>query len=344
MGLVALIGERSRLVVRAGALHVEKDGVVLRSLQTHELSELHLYGAADLSPAARNLLLREGIDVTFLTPDGRFRGRLVGFESASGARRLAQMRFVCDPVRRLGFAREIVRAKIANQRAVLLRRQERLRDEAVADALGRLRALAAAAQDAADLDVLRGLEGAAAASYFGVFDRVLRSSELRFNGRNRYPPRDPVNAALSFGYSLLLARVDAAVRAAGLDVACGVLHEAGRGAPALALDLMEELRAMVDGVVLGLLNLRQLGPEDFRSPSPEELGERAELADGAVFLADVGRAVLLRALERRLAEPAEHPTRGDRWPMRELIREQAQQAARLFEGEATAWRPLVIRS
>lgn len=344
MGLVALFGAHSRLVLRGGALHVEKDGVVVRSLQTHEVRELHLYGDADLTAAARNLLLREGIDVVFLTADGRFRGRLVGFESRAGARRLAQYRYLNDPAQRLGFAAALVASKIANQRNVLLRRQESLRDELVADALIRLRAIGARLGDAADPDELRGMEGQAANLYFGAFSRALRNGAFRFDTRTRYPPRDPVNAALSYGYSLLLARVDAAVRAAGLDVHAGALHEPNRGAPALALDLMEELRPLVDSLVLSLFNLRQLGPEDFRTPTPEELGERAELADEAVFLGDVARAALLRAWERRLAETHDHPARQDRWQLRDLIREQAQQAARIFEGEQTAWNPLVIRS
>lgn len=344
MGLVALMGESTRLVVRAGVLHIEQDGAVLRSLQTHELSELRVYGGADLSAAARNLLLREGVDVVFLTADGRYRGRLVGFESPQGARRLAQLRFVCDESRRLGFARAIVIGKIANQRALLLRRQETLRADAVADALGALRAMARRADEVHDLDALRGVEGMAAARYFGVFDRVIRNPNFTWSGRTRYPPKDPVNAALSFGYALLLGRVEAAVRAAGLEVCCGLLHEAGRGAPALALDLMEELRPAIDGVVLTLVNLRQLGPDDFRVPTQDELGARAELCEAAVFLGDPGRTVLLRAVERRLSEPAEHPIRGDRWALRELIHEQAQQAARIFEGADATYHPLTLRS
>lgn len=344
MGLVALMGERTRLTVRGGALHVEKDGATVRSLQTHEVTEVQVYGAADLTAAARNLLLRENIDVVFLTADGRFRGRLIGFESRQGARRLAQLRFVSDPGRRLGFARAIVEGKIQKQRAVLLRRQESLRDEVVADALARLRGLAERARTAPDPDHLRGLEGLAAATYFQGFAQAIKNPAFHFPGRTRYPPRDPVNAALSYGYSLLLSRVDAAVRAAGLDVHVGVLHEAGRGAPAMALDLMEELRPSVDSLVLGLLNNRQLGPEDFRAPSPDELGERAELAESAVFLGDVGRSVLLRAWERRLLDTAPHPERQDRWALRDLIREAATAAARVFEGEQETYTPIAIRS
>ncbi len=342
--LVALVGARTRLVVRGEALHVEKDGALVTPVATHEIDAVHVYGRADLSAEARNLLLREGIDVVFLTLDGRYRGRLVSVESRQGDRRLAQYRLIDDPVRRLHFAARVVAGKIANQRAVLLRRQERLRDEAVADTLAALRGLAERALEARSVEALRGVEGFAANRYFDAFGRVLGNPLFTFTTRTRYPPRDPVNAMLSYGYALLLVRVDAAVRAAGLDAHLGVLHEPNRGAPALALDLMEELRPAVDGVVLSLLNLRQIQPDDFRAPEPEELGERAELADGAVFLAATGRAILLRAWERRLDEPGLHPLRESRWPLRDLLVEQARQAARLFEGEADLWRPIALRS
>lgn len=342
--VVALVGSRARLVVRGEALHAEKDGALVGAVPTHEIEAVHLYGRADLSAEARNLLLREGIDVVFLTLDGRYRGRLVGVESRRGERRLAQYRFIDDPARRLGLAGRVVAAKIANQRAVLVRRQEKVRDEAVSDALAALRGLEERARAAPHLDALRGVEGLAASLYFGAFGRVIADPRFPFAGRTRYPPRDPVNALLSYGYALLLVRVDAAVRAAGLDAHLGVLHEAGRGAPALALDLMEELRPAVDAVVLALLNLRQLDPGDFREPDPEELGERAELAEGACFLGPTARAVLLRAWERRLEDRLTHPTQGGRWALRDLIVEQARQLARLVDGETDTWRPLDLRS
>lgn len=344
MGLVALMGRQTRLVVRGGALHVEKDGAVVRCLQTHEVSEVQVYGQAELTASARDLLMREGIDVVFLTADGRYKGRLVAAESRQGARRLAQYRFTDDAPRRLRLAAALIAGKLANQRAVLVRRQQTLRDPALADALVRLRVLQGSVRAVSDLDALRGVEGAAGAAYFAAFAGALRNPGFAFDGRTRYPPRDPVNAALSYGYALLQARVESGVRAAGLDVHLGVLHESSRGSPALALDLMEELRPAVDSLVLSLINLRQLSPEDFRTPTAEELGERAELADDAVYLGDLGRNVLLRAWEARLYETADHPIRGDRWPLRDLIREQAWQLGRIFEGEAESWSPLVLRS
>lgn len=339
MGLLALTEPDLRLVVRSGALHVERRGAVVQAVRVHELDLVQLYGAADLSAGARNLLLREGIDVVFLTASGRLRGRLVSSEGRQGALRLAQYRLVADPTRRLALARSIVAGKIANQRALWVARKRRLRSEAIADALALTRELAARVDDAPDLEVLRGLEGLVARHYFGTFGQMISHPDLTFQGRTRRPPRDPVNACLSFAYTLLLSRVESAVRAVGLDPYLGALHKANRGAPALALDLVEELRPVADNVVLTLVNRRQLGPDDFRCPTEEEVGEHAE---GAVYLDKVGRTILVRALERRLREPATHPVTGQRWPLVRLLQEQARQVARLCLGEADAYLPLAF--
>lgn len=337
MSVLALMENDLRLVRRGGGLVVERRGASVSSVQTHHLREVHLYGAADVSAAARNALLREGIDVVYLTLDGRYRGRLVAAEGKNGALRLAQYGLVADRVRRLTLAKQLVEGKIANQQELLQRRQRRLRDERIADAMVALRDLRARSADAADLDVLRGFEGMAARWFFEAFGKALRHPELTFEGRNRRPPRDPVNACLSYGYTLLVVRVEQAVRAVGLDVYLGALHEAGRGAPALALDLAEEARPVVDDLVLTLLNRRQLSADDFRRPPEEEVGPDME---DAVYLGKVGRTILMRAWEQRLREREAHPITGERWPLLALFQEQARQVARVCQGEADVYRPV----
>lgn len=315
---------------------------VIETIHPHQLRELHLYGDAGLTTAARNLLMREGIDVVFLTADGRYRGRLVAAESRAGERRMAQYALLHDPTRRLTLARSIVIGKLQNQRRLLLRRQQTLRDEVIADALAALRVSAQTANTAPDLDALRGVEGYGARVYFEGLARAIINPSFTFTGRNRNPPRDPVNACLSFGYALAQVQVEHAARASGLDPYLGALHEPGRGAPSLALDLLEELRPTVDGVVLTLLNRRQLSPEDFRRPLADELGGKAAHEGEAVYLADPGRAVLLREWERTLTQQTPHPLTGERWSLRGLIREQCAQVARVFEGQAEAYIPLTL--
>jgi CRISPR-associated protein Cas1 len=343
VGLVAITTPGCTVRVRAGGIAVERRGVVLQSLRPHTIRELQLHGSTELTAAARKLLLKEGVDVVFLDGWGGLVGRLVPPESPRGERRLAWYRLVCDPQRRLCVARSIVDGKIRNQRAVLQRRQRSLKRLPIADALAAMRALLPRAAGAGSLDVLRGFEGAAARWYFGAFGEAVSNEAFTFSGRSRRPPRDPINACLSYGYALLVARCQRAVERAGLDVYAGCFHEAGRGAPALALDLAEEARPVVDGLVLSLMNRRQLGPEDFRVPTAEELGAEAEVGEGAVYLGPVARDILLRAFDHRLRDLERHPLREDRWALGELLVEQARQLARVAEGEQEQYRPLLLR-
>lgn len=339
MAILSVQDQGAELAARVGALVVRRRGEDIRVVPLHEVEEVHLHGGVEITAGARNVLMANGIDTVFLTLDGRVRGRLVGVESLAAERRLAQYRLVTDDARRLALARAFVAGKALNQHAVLLSRQRHLRDEGVADALALLRRVPTRVAEVSTLDALRGVEGAAADAYFGVFDRLLRASPFGWSGRSRRPPRDPPNALLSYLYTLLLVRVESAVRAAGLDVGLGVLHEAGRGKPALALDLMEELRPACDTLALTLLNRRQLGPEDFGPPASDDVDAEVD-AGGAVHLQEVGRAIVLREWARKLGERLPHPTRGDDWTMGALLREQALQVVRIVTGEQDEWRPM----
>ncbi len=252
-------------------LAVRRGEAVLHRVRAAELEQILVFGRVEISSGALALLLRRGIDVAFLTSRGNFRGRLVGRASNNVLLRLAQYRQVSDPAFCLGVARRVVVAKVKSQREVLLRAQRRLRDEPLAVALGKLRLLGHRAETAADLDFLRGLEGQAAAVYFGQFDKLLRNEQFRFEHRNRRPPRDPVNACLSFGYAVLGSIAETEVQRCGLDPLLGFFHQPAYGRPSLMLDVLEEFRPLVDTLVLRLLNRRQLAPADFEQRSGESL-------------------------------------------------------------------------
>lgn len=342
MAILAIQEHDAELGAHAGALVVRVRGQVVRTVAVHDVEEVQLYGGAELSAGGRNLLLLRGIDTVFLTMDGRVRGRLVASEGRQGDRRLAHYAALSDSTRRLTVARTIVAGKIGNQRRLLLVRQKNLRSERLADALAALRGLATRVGTAEDLDTLRGLEGLAAAQFFGCFPDLIRNAAFRWEGRNRRPPKDPINAALSYGYTLLLVKAEQAVRVAGLDPYLGVLHEAGRGKPALALDLKEGFRPMVDNLVLTLVNRTQLGPEDFGPPDVDLLAEEPEAPqEGAVYLTKVGRTILLRAWATRLAERSPHPTLDADWTVAGLLGEEARALGRaLLDG--AAWTPTEI--
>jgi len=209
------------------------------------------------------LLARRGVDLVWLTLDGRFRARLATRASRNVPLRLAQYRATTDPAFCLSVARNIVLAKIRHQRALLLRAQRRLADDALAVVLGQMRLLVYQAQRETSLDSLRGFEGQAAALYFSQFGKLLRAPDFTFVHRNRRPPRDPVNACLSFGYAVLGSLAESEVGRCGLDPALGFFHQPLFGRSSLTLDLIEEFRPLIDGLVLRVINRRQLGAGDF---------------------------------------------------------------------------------
>jgi CRISPR-associated protein Cas1 len=243
-----------------------------------------------------------------------------------------------------------------------LRAQRRLGDPELAEVLGRLRLLTEQCQAEEDRERLRGREGRAAALYFGQFGKLVQGGELTFQGRSRRPPRDPVNACLSFGYSLLGTMVETELLRCGLDPMVGFFHEPHHGRPSLALDLLEEFRPFVDTLVLRLVNRRQLGPVDFERRGgadlaevlAEEEPEEEPAAEGAgppeaeagstaegVYLADTGRRVFLTEFFRRLREGVYYPPRQGTFELRDIIREQGYRLARVIQGTEEAYQAFV---
>jgi len=244
-----------------------------------------------------------GVGVSFLSEHGRFLARVVGRTSGNVLLRREQYRRADSPKQSADIARAIVTAKIANARAVLLRGA---RDRPAGDGCPTLSRGAdqlathlVQADRAPDLDSLRGVEGMAARTYFESFDELItqQKESFQFVGRSRRPPLDPVNALLSFVYTLLVHDIQGALESVGLDPAVGFLHRDRPGRPSLALDLMEELRAwFADRLVLSLINLRQLNPDDF-----------IQSETGAVVLSDMGRKTVLAAYQKRKQDEIVHP-------------------------------------
>jgi len=188
---------------------------------------------------------------------------------------------------------------------------------------------------AADLDAVRGTEGNAARVYFGCFNALLRAEHetFRFDSRNRRPPRDPMNALLSFLYALLLNDCRSAVEAAGLDPQVGLFHGLRPGRPGLALDLMEEFRPLIaDRVAFALINRRQLGAADFE-----------ERPGGAIRLAEAARKTVIAAYQKRKREDLQHPDLAETLPLGLVPLVQARLLARHLRGDADMYVPFVPR-
>lgn len=286
-------------------------------------SHVALFGNVQVSAQAMRALLERSIPVSFLSYGGWYYGRATGVDSNNVALRLAQHRAAADPTFCLRVARGLVASKIRNSRT-LLRRNHGAPPLLV---LSELEQLARKAEGADALEALLGLEGTAARSYFGAFTGMLKGeaalgSTFDLDGRNRRPPRDPVNAMLSFAYALLTKDFGLALSAAGLDPLLGFYHQPRFGRPALALDLMEEFRPLVaDSVVLGAINGGGFGAEDFTTHV------------AGVAMKPPARRRLLFAYERRMEQLITHPVFGYRISYRRVLEVQARLLGRCLLGE-----------
>jgi CRISPR-associated protein Cas1 len=306
----------AKIRIHQGRLLVEKDGEQLLCVPLGHVSALAVFGNVGLTTPAIGALLDQGLEVTFLTEDGRFRGRLSGELTPHVPVRRAQYR--CAEIESFGleFSKGIVAAKLAHQRALLQRHNREKGDPQVASAVAQIQQAIQQVPRKTSLSGLRGLEGSASAAYFGGLRRFFDPA-WRFEKRNRRPPGDPVNVLLSFGYTLLTQAALGGVQAAGLDPYLGFFHEVVYNRPALALDLVEEFRPVADGVALWCCNSGQLNPQDF-SPGPPER---------PVLLGEEGRRRFLQAFEQRLETRFTHPRRGVQLSLRQCLFEQARQIA-----------------
>lgn len=304
-----------------------------------QLGALVTFGNVMLSPQLIGRCAEDGLAVTLLDRSGRFKARVVGPTSGNVLLRRAQYAALEDGTKTLAIARYVVAGKLQNSRQVLVRGAREAAEtadrEMLSTAAREVAVQITITRTCAHLDVLRGAEGAAARTYFGAFDRLVREDRLAFRlrGRNRRPPLDRMNALLSFCYALLLSDCVAALEAIGLDPQAGYLHVPRPGRPALALDLMEELRAPVaDRLALTLINRRQLTRVDFE-----------ERPGGAVSLTDTGRKRVVTAYQERKQDEAPHPVLGRKVPVGLVPHLQARLLARHLRGDLEYYPPFLIR-
>jgi CRISPR-associated protein Cas1 len=280
------------------------------------VGQLILFGNVQVTTQTVTALLNQGAEMVYLSWHGEFRGRTVGDVSPHVPIRRAQYRAMEQPDYVLTHARGIVRAKLQHQQTLLLRHNRERGDEVIASAAERVRQARNAVDGRVTLASLRGHEGSAARAYFRGY-RQLFGPEWRFEARRRRPPPDPINALLSLGYTLLAQAAFSAVQTAGLDPYAGFFHDYKYNRPTMALDLMEEFRPVVDGVILWAVNGGQITPEDFE-PGPPHL---------PVVLTYEGKKRYLAAFEQRMMRPYRHPIRKKKLPLRQCLIEQARQIA-----------------
>lgn len=329
----------SYLRLENDTIRIEVEREVRLRVPLHHVGAVVCLGNVGLSTPLMHRLADEGVALVLLDGNGRFKARIEGAVSGNVLLRRAQHDRSMDAAFTLDTARACVAGKIKNARQVLLRgaREAKAAEDTSAITRGAddLAASLRALPQAADLDTVRGVEGEAARQYFAALNLLVRTDArdaFRMDGRTRRPPRDRMNALLSFLYSMWMNDCRSALEAAGLDPQVGFLHALRPGRAALALDLMEEFRPFADRLALTLINRAQVDVDDF-----------AEREGGAVLLEGDARKAVVVAYQERKQEELTHPLLAQPVALGLLPLLQARLLARAIRGETEGYLPFLSR-
>ncbi|MBE6862163.1 MAG: type I-C CRISPR-associated endonuclease Cas1 [Ruminococcus sp.] len=303
----------------------------------HNLERIVTFGYTGASPALMGKCAKDGVELVFMSGSGRFLARVEGEVNGNVLLRRQQYRFADDAEKSLGISRNMIAAKLFNSRWSL---ERTIRDHSLRIDCGKFRHKSGLLQESivkavktSDIDSLRGIEGEGASVYFSVFDDMIlqQKDDFYFRTRNKRPPLDNVNALLSFSYSLTTSMCASALESVGLDPYVGFMHTDRPGRRSLALDLLEEFRAlMCDRFVLMLINKKTLNKADF-----------IKREDGAVLLTDDGRRKFITSWQNRKQDELKHPFLGEKvqWGMLPYI--QALLLARYIRGDLDCYPPFM---
>lgn len=327
--------ENTYLSLDGGNIVATVDGTQTGRLPLHTLESIIVFGYIGASPALIGMAMELNIPITFLKPSGHFLGRVSGKAYGNILLRREQYRICDNTEKSLAIARVMIAAKIKNSSAVVNRaiRDYRLRldEEKLSVAVDSLNSFAVSALNAESADSLRGLEGESATVYFNVFDDMIlqQKEDFCYLSRTRRPPLDPVNALLSFTYSLLTSMCVNALETVGLDPYAGFLHTERPGRCSLALDLVEEFRAcFADRFVLSIINRKMICSDDF-----------IEKENGSILLRDESQREFLKILQNKKREVLTHPFLNEKveWGMLPYL--QAKLLAKFIRGDIEQYPP-----
>ena len=333
MAVLYLTEQGATLRKDGDRLVISKGGDTLQEIPAIKVDQIILFGNVNLTTPLIHYLLKQGIDCVFCSSYGRYHGRLISTESKFGALRQKQFMFHCNQICKLAIARDILRGKLFNQRTMLLRYARERENPEIQASLGEIQQAIEQLREPGDTNGLLGLEGYASMAYFKAF-KVILKNDFGFHGRLKHPPRDPVNALLSFGYTLLAYNIQSAISTTGLDPFLGVLHATGYSRPSLALDLMEEFRpVIVDSVVLKLINSNIMVEDDFEKPRK----------DNAVLLNQQGMKKFIHHYEKRVQTEVIHPTDGVKASYRRCFELQARHMQRTILSKEAHYQPFLTK-
>lgn len=327
-------------------LRLERDTLKLEleretrfQMPLHHLNGIVAFGNVLVSPFLIHRCARDGRSIVWLSERGQFQARLTGPTTGNVLLRQVQHRALNNGTTVIEIARRAIAGKLQNARGVLTRAAREAKETSDREALTAAAKIHADTirqlSTASNFDALRGLEGYAARAYFGALTYLVRRHRDAFalSGRSARPPRDRMNSLLSFLYTLLANECASACESVGLDPQVGFFHALRPGRPALALDLMEELRApLADRLALTLINRAQLQPDDF-----------SERPGGSVYLTESGRKTVLIAYQKRKQEEVFHPVLERKIPFGLVPHVQARLLARYLRGDLPCYQPYLQR-
>lgn len=332
------------------ALHITRDGSVLRKVDERlkvtfeketvidvpliKVDQVIIWGRVTVTPSTVRSLLEHGIEIIYLSAYGKYIGRVQPEFSKNSILRKAQYRASEDKEKVTSISKHLVYGKLANMRTILLRAERFNELEGkIEEAIERIRIGIRRLKDAASTDEVRGYEGAGTAAYFGVFGELIKADDFSFDGREKRPPTDPVNALLSLGYVLLTNDIHTACNIVGFDPYIGFLHTDKYGKPSLPLDLVEEFRpVIVDSLVLSLINKRVVQIDDF----DVELGNVYKLKDGAF-------KKFLQHYEEKKRTEIKHPLFDYKATYMKSFELQARLLGKFISGEIEEYIPFLIK-
>ena len=327
---ILYITQQGAVLHRSGnQVIVKKDRDILQEIPIVQLDEVVIFGNGHITTPAIGYLLHKNIPVSFLSSQGKYRGKLQPRYAKDTRIRQQQYALAGDSQRCLELAKSFVRGKLTN--SLRFCQRQRTRNAAVKSAMASIRRTIRNLDSAKNLESVLGYEGAGTAVYYGAFREFL-AHDWGFTTRQFRPPPDPINAMLSLGYTLLHNHVYTFINVVGLDPYCGYFHQPKHGHAALASDLMEEFRTIiVNGYVLSLVNNNRVRPEDFDQTNK-----------GIRFTKEALNR-FLTGYYGRMQQTFQHPTRNEKTTYLRCIELQVRHLGRVITGEESTYKPFLIR-
>lgn len=322
-----------------------REGSACGEIPLQGLQHLTLIGYVSLSGGVLDALIKNRVETVLLSPTGRFRARLMVDEHKHVERRRAQYLHLSDPIKTLAAAKSLVRGKLLNSARFLALRGMQYENSDLVQAAARIRGLGDSLETLRDLELVHGAEGHAANLYYQTFPALIRNPRFSFVGRTRRPPLDPVNALLSFVYTLLTQEVLTQIKVVGLDPYLGALHSVDYGRPSLACDLVEEWRSFLgDRFVLTLINRLAVAPDDFIRRQQGHVGavDETDLRSKRPVEMKPGFCrALLQSYEKWMATPIRWPETGERTDHRGLVRRQVKKFEDYLSSKTESYDPFL---